>query len=216
VLTVLGGLFGGAAVAFDPDAKVAIAPFPHLLENPSERVRKEESTQMLANTKGRFSAVLMTNNTQVSILALALGVTWGIGTLILLFYNGVVLGAVIFDYVRAGQSVFLMGWLLPHGVVEIPAILIAGQAGLLLGQALIGWNSKESVSQRLRSVTGSLVTLISGAALLLIWAGLVEAFLSQYHEPILPYQIKIVFGLVELLALLMFLTFAGRRGTLLP
>jgi uncharacterized membrane protein SpoIIM required for sporulation len=170
---------------------------------------------MHANTKGRFSAVLMTNNTQVSILALALGVTWGIGTLILLFYNGVVLGAVIFDYLRAGQSVFLMGWLLPHGVVEIPAILIAGQAGLLLGQALIGWNSKESVSQRLRSVTGSLVTLISGAALLLIWAGLVEAFLSQYHEPILPYQIKIVFGLIELLALLMFLTFAG-RGALLP
>jgi uncharacterized membrane protein SpoIIM required for sporulation len=215
MLTVLGGLFGGAAVAFDPDAKAAIAPFPHLLENPSERVREEESTQMHANTKGRFSAVLMTNNTQVSILALALCVTWGIGTLILLFYNGVVLGAVIFDYLRAGQSVFLMGWLLPHGVIEIPAILIAGQAGLLLGQALIGWNSKESVSQRLRSVTGSLVTLISGAALLLIWAGLVEAFLSQYHEPILPYQIKIVFGLIELLALLMFLTFAG-RGALLP
>ena len=217
MLTVLGGLFGGAAVAFDPDAKAAIAPFPHLLENPSERVREEESkpNQMLATTKGRFSALLMTNNTQVSILALALGVTWGIGTLILLFYNGVVLGAVIFDYLRAGQSVFLMGWLLPHGVVEIPAILIAGQAGLLLGQALIGWNSKESVSQRLRSVSGSLVTLISGAALLLIWAGFVEAFLSQYHEPILPYQIKIVFGFIELLALLMFLTFAG-RGKLLP
>jgi uncharacterized membrane protein SpoIIM required for sporulation len=212
LLTLLGGVFGGAAVAFDPDAKAAIAPFGHLLENPSERVREEESkpNPMLANTKGRFSAVLMTNNTQVSILALALGVTWGIGTLILLFYNGVVLGAVIFDYVRAGQSVFLMGWLLPHGVVEIPAILIAGQAGLLLGQALIGWNSKEGINQRLRSVTGSLVTLISGAALLLIWAGLVEAFLSQYHEPTLPYQIKIVFGLIELLALLMFLIFAGR------
>jgi uncharacterized membrane protein SpoIIM required for sporulation len=212
MLTVLGGLFGGAAIVFDPDAKAAIAPFPHLLENPSERVREEETkpNQLLATTKGRFSAALITNNTQVSILALALGVTWGIGTLILLFYNGVVLGAVIFDYLRAGQSVFLMGWLLPHGVVEIPAILIAGQAGLLLGQALIGWNSKESASQRLRSVTGSLVTLICGAALLLIWAGFVEAFLSQYHEPILPYQIKIVFGLIELLALLWFLIFSGR------
>ena len=108
-----------------------------------------------------------------------------------------------------------MGWLLPHGVVEIPAILIAGQAGLLLGRALIGWNSKEGINQRLRSVTGSLVTLISGAALLLIWAGLVEAFLSQYHEPTLPYQIKIIFGLIELVALLMFLIFAG-RGALLP
>jgi uncharacterized membrane protein SpoIIM required for sporulation len=212
-LTILGGLFGGGAVAFDPDAKAAIAPFPHLLENPSQRVKEEESkpNQMLATAKGRFSAALMTNNTQVSILALALGVTWGIGTLILLFYNGVILGAVIFDYVRAGQSVFLMGWLLPHGVVEIPAILIAGQAGLLLGQALVGWNSKESVSQRLRSIAGSLVTLISGAALLLIWAGLVEAFLSQYHEPILPYQFKIAFGLIELVTLLTFLIFAGRE-----
>jgi uncharacterized membrane protein SpoIIM required for sporulation len=213
-LTVLGGLFGGGAVAFDPEAKAAIVPIPHLLENPSERVREEENkpNQMLATARGRFSAALMTNNTQVSILALALGVTWGIGTLILLFYNGVILGAVLFDYVRAGQSVFLMGWLLPHGVVEIPAILIAGQAGLLLGQALIGWNSKESVNQRLRSVAGSLVTLISGAALLLVWAGLVEAFLSQYHEPIVPYQFKIVFGLIELATLLTFLVFAGRDG----
>ena len=207
LLTIFGALFGGAAVAFDPDAKAAIAPFPHLLRSPAERVKEEESSTnpVLASSKGRFSAALITNNTKVSILALALGITWGIGTLLLLFYNGVVLGAVIFDYVRAGQSVFLMGWLLPHGVVEIPAILIAGQAGLLLGQALIGWNSKESINQRLRSVTGSLVTLISGAALLLIWAGIVEAFFSQYHEPILPYQFKIVFGLVELVALLMFL-----------
>jgi uncharacterized membrane protein SpoIIM required for sporulation len=214
LLTIFGALFGGAAVAFDPDAKAAIAPFPHLLQNPAERVKEEESrtNPLLASSKSRFSAALITNNTKVSILALALGVTWGIGTLILLFYNGVVLGAVIFDFVRAGQSVFLMGWLLPHGVIEIPAILIAGQAGLLLGQALIGWNSKENINQRLRSVTASLVTLISGAALLLIWAGIVEAFFSQYHEPILPYQFKIVFGLVELIALLMFLVFAGTRA----
>jgi uncharacterized membrane protein SpoIIM required for sporulation len=213
LLTIFGAFFGGAAVAFDPDAKAAIAPFSHLLQNPAERVKEEEknANPMLATSKSRFSATLITNNTKVSILALALGVTWGIGTLILLFYNGVVLGAVIFDYVRAGQSVFLMGWLLPHGVIEIPAILIAGQAGLLLGQALIGWNSRENLHQRLRTVTGSLVTLISGAALLLVWAGIVEAFFSQYHQPILPYQFKIAVGLVELIALLTFLTFAGRR-----
>jgi len=214
LLTIVGVFFGGAAVIFDPDAKAAIAPFPNLLQNPAERVKEEESktNPMLVTSKSRFSAILITNNTKISILALALGVTWGIGTLILLFYNGVVLGAVIFDYVRAGQSVFLMGWLLPHGVIEIPAILIAGQAGLLLGQALIGWNSKQNLPQRLRSVTGSLVTLISGAALLLIWAGLVEAFFSQYHEPVLPYPFKIAFGLFELAALLTFLVFAGRKA----
>ncbi|MBV8378613.1 MAG: stage II sporulation protein M [Verrucomicrobia bacterium] len=212
LLTIFGALFGGAAVAFDPDAKAAIVPFPHLLQDPSQRVKEEESQTNpgLASSKSRFSAALITNNTRVSILALALGVTWGIGTLILLFYNGVILGAVVFDYVRAGQSVFLMGWLLPHGVIEIPAILIAGQAGLLLGQALIGWNSTETMQQRLRSITGSLVTLISGAALLLIWAGIVEAFFSQYHEPVLPYQFKIVFGLLELVALLTLLV--GKRN----
>jgi uncharacterized membrane protein SpoIIM required for sporulation len=215
LLTIFGALFGGAAVTFDPDAKAAIAPFPHLLQNPAERVKEEESkiNPTLATSKSRFSAMLITNNTKVSILALALGITWGIGTTILLFYNGVVLGAIIIDYVRAGQSVFLMGWLLPHGVVEIPAILIAGQAGLILGQALIGWNSKKNLQERLRSVTGSLVTLISGAALLLIWAGLVEAFFSQYHEPILPYQFKIIFGLSELLALT---TFLSRGSKSLP
>jgi uncharacterized membrane protein SpoIIM required for sporulation len=218
LLTIVGALFGGAAVAYDPDAKAAIAPFPNLLQSPAERVKEEENkiNPTLATSKSRFSATLITNNTKVSILALALGVTWGIGTAILLFYNGVVLGAVILDYVRAGQSVFLMGWLLPHGVIEIPAILIAGQAGLLLGRALIGWNSKENVHQRLRSVTGSLVTLISGAALLLVWAGLVEAFFSQYHEPILPYQFKIIVGLVELLALLTFLSLGKQSVPALP
>jgi len=218
LLTIVGALFGGAAVAYDPDAKAAITPFQNLLQSPAERVKEEENkiNPTLATSKSRFSATLITNNTKVSILALALGVTWGIGTAILLFYNGVVLGAVILDYVRAGQSVFLMGWLLPHGVIEIPAILIAGQAGLLLGRALIGWNSKENVHQRLRSVTGSLVTLISGAALLLVWAGLVEAFFSQYHEPILPYQFKIIVGLVELLALLTFLSLGKQSVPALP
>ena len=43
-----------------------------------------------------------------------------------------ILGAVAVDYVADGQTRFLLGWLLPHGAIEIPAILIAGQAGLVL------------------------------------------------------------------------------------
>ena len=62
----------------------------------------------------------------------------GIGTMLLLFYNGVILGLVAVDYMLAGQTVFLLGWLLPHGVIEIPAVLIAGQGGLVLGRTLIG------------------------------------------------------------------------------
>jgi uncharacterized membrane protein SpoIIM required for sporulation len=118
----------------------------------------------------------------VAILTLALGLTWGIGTLIMLFYNGIILGAVAVDYVMAGQTSFLLGWLLPHGAVEIPAILLAGQAGILLAGALIGWGKPISLRMRLRKISNDLVTLISGVALMLVWAGIIEAFFSQYHE----------------------------------
>jgi uncharacterized membrane protein SpoIIM required for sporulation len=132
--------------------------------------------------------------------------------MIVLFYNGIILGAVSFDYIAAGETKFLAGWLLPHGAVEIPAILIAGQAGLLLAGALIGRASKASITTRLRQVTPDLVTLIGGVGLLLVWAGLVEAFLSQYHEPIIPYGLKIGFGVVELALLTCFLARSGRSS----
>ena len=53
---------------------------------------------------------------------MALGMSYGVGTFTLLFYNGVILGGVFQDYIAAGETKFLLGWLLPHGVIEIPAI----------------------------------------------------------------------------------------------
>jgi uncharacterized membrane protein SpoIIM required for sporulation len=94
----------------------------------------------------------MTHNTKVSILTLAMGITWGIGTLVMLFYNGVILGAVALDYMTAGETQFLLGWLLPHGAIEIPAILLAGQCGLILASALIGWGKAIPLRMRFRSV----------------------------------------------------------------
>ncbi len=210
-LTIAGVVFGATALRFDPGAKDVIVPFQALKESPSERVHREESAapDRLAGQKSTFAAELMTHNTQVALFTMALGLTWGIGTAVSLFYNGIILGAVGFDYIQAGQTRFLMGWLLPHGAVEIPSILLAGQAGLLLAGALIGWGSRETRRQRLRRISGSVVTLCGGAGVLLIWAGCVEAFLSQYHEPVIPYSLKIVFGVTELIALSLFLSRSG-------
>jgi uncharacterized membrane protein SpoIIM required for sporulation len=138
-------------------------------------------------------------------------VTWGIGTAFILFQNGVLLGAVAADYVGAGESAFLVGWLLPHGIVEIPAVLIAAQAGFVLAGALVGRRQARPLADRLRAVSRDLVTLIAGAALLLVWAGIIEAFFSQYHEPTLPYSLKIAFGLAEGAALVAYLSLCGRR-----
>jgi uncharacterized membrane protein SpoIIM required for sporulation len=211
---LVGGAFGGFVIVVDPDVKEVLLPFSHLHGDPSERVAKEEAADddRLAGGKTSFSSYLMTHNTKVSIFTLALGVTWGIGTLIMLFYNGVILGAVALDYVLAGETAFLLGWLLPHGVIEIPAIVLAGQAGLVLAGALIGWGRSISLKERLRNISGDLVTLIMGVAVMLIWAGIVEAFFSQYHEPVIPYEVKIGFGVLEFILLILFLAKSGRRG----
>lgn len=212
-ITLAGFILGGFAISFDLQAKEIIMPFPHLKGSPSERVAKEEtaSKDRLRGTKTYFSAYLMTHNTRVSILTLAMGMTWGVGTILLLFYNGVILGAVALDYIMSGETEFLVGWLLPHGAIEIPAILIAGQAGLILACALIGWGKPIALKTRLREILGDLVTLAFGVALMLIWAGIVEAFLSQYHEPVLPYVVKIAFGVVELIALALLLGVSGKK-----
>jgi uncharacterized membrane protein SpoIIM required for sporulation len=197
----------------DPHAKSMLMPFQGLNQTPAERVSKEESatTDRLKGQKASFSADLMTHNIHVTVLTMASGMTWGLGTLILLFYNGVILGAVAADYIGAGYSAFLVGWLLPHGSVEIPSILLGGQAGLILAGALIGWGDRSTRSERLRSVAFDLFAIIGGAAALLVWAGLVEAFISQYHQPVLPYGLKIGFGVCELAALAAFLKWAGRE-----
>jgi uncharacterized membrane protein SpoIIM required for sporulation len=214
-ITLAGCAFGCLALAIDRDAKQVIMPFDALAGSPVDRVKKEESatSDRLQGNKGRFSAELMTHNTQVAMSTMALGMTWGVGTVVSLFYNGVILGAVSWDYVVAGQTRFLAGWLLPHGTVEIPAILLAGQAGFVLAGALIGWGQRSSRRQRLREISADLVTLIFGAACLLVWAGIVEAFLSQYHQPVIPYDLKIGFGLVQLTLLILFLAKSGaKRG----
>jgi uncharacterized membrane protein SpoIIM required for sporulation len=212
-LTVAGVAFGAAAIAIDPGAKPVLLPFPHLQGKPSERVAWEERHHgdEMSGRKAQFSTTLMTHNIQVSITALAMGMTFGFGTLVLLFYNGVILGAVSADYILDGQGKFLCGWLLPHGVIEIPAILVAGQAAFVLAQALIGHGASVPLAARFRRVVPDVVTLAYGLAVMLVWAGIMEAFFSQYHEPVLPYAVKISIGLAEFGGLCLLLT-AGGRG----
>jgi uncharacterized membrane protein SpoIIM required for sporulation len=214
LVTLVGAGAGGALVRWDADAKSVLLPFSHLLGSPAERVAREEKSAKLTEEmpKTTFSSQLMSNNIRVSILTLVSGFAWGLGPLVLLFYNGAVLGAVIFDYIAAGQSRFLAGWLLPHGSFEIPAILLAGQAGFLLGAQVLRGARDGGMGKRLRAAAPDAVVLVGGVSAMLVWAGIVEAFFSQYHYPVLPYWIKISFGCVELAALTLYLGWAGRRG----
>jgi uncharacterized membrane protein SpoIIM required for sporulation len=182
LLTLLGAAFGAGLVAVDPDHKNDLIPeqFSGHRGDPNDRVAREEvggGDERLGDVHASFASQLMTHNIQVGLAILALGFTFGVGTVVLLFYNGVILGVIAYDYVLAGQTRFLLAWLLPHGVVELPAIFIAGQAGLLIASASLGWRDGRPWSERLRAVRGDLATLAGGMAVMLVWAG---------HRRILP------------------------------
>lgn len=208
-----GGAFGGIACALDGESREVLLPgFLHL--SPSERVEQEleHRGEHMSGHKATFSGWLIAHNIKVSLMTIAFGITAGVGSVILLFTNGVLIGAVAFDYVADGHARFLMGWLLPHGAVEIPALLLAGQAALVLAASLTGIGRQgRTLRQRLRDAGPDITTIIGGLSVMLVWAGVVEAFLSQYHEPVLPLAFKVSFGTAELLAVVLFFVFSGRR-----
>lgn len=214
-ITLAGGALGSGAVAYDPNAKSVLMPFPHLIIDPNERVREEEKEKDQDPVFGKAmgTSFYFRHNTTVAMTTIALGFIWGVGSMLILFSNGVMMGAVTMDYVMAGQGVFLTAWLLPHGAVEIPAILLAGQAGIVLGHALLGrGESRLGARARIRQIGPDLLTFVFGCAIMLAYAGFIEAFLSQYHEPEVPYWFKILLGVLELAVLGVFFGFSGRRG----
>ena len=118
-------LLGAGLMVVAPEKKMMfLGGFGHLKGKPSERVAKEER-EGFDGFEGRssFASMLMTHNTRVALRVMVGGITFGVLTVWFLMTNGVMLGIIIFDYIADGQSVFLTAWLLPHGSVEIPAII---------------------------------------------------------------------------------------------
>lgn len=211
LITVLGSALGGLAVRYDPAAVDVLLPADYL-RNPGERVHEEEEGKgghlHTAQTEAAFSGQLIRHNIEVALLAAALGVTFGIGTALLLFENGVLLGAVAVHYTRQGFGLFMTAWLLPHGVFEIPSILIAGQAGFYLARLLLHRREDRNVRQSMKQW----LVLVAGLAMMLVWAGIMEAFFSQHHEPVLPYGFKVAVAAAELVLLTIYLALIGRTA----
>lgn len=199
------------AVHYDPASVDVLLPADYL-RNPGERVHEEEQGKARhmdsAQIEAAFSGQLIRHNIEVALLAAALGVTFGIGTALLLFENGILLGAVAVHYTQQGFGLFMSAWLLPHGVFEIPSILIAGQAGFYLARLLLHRRENRNLRESMREW----LVLVAGLAMMLVWAGIMEAFFSQHHAPVLPYGFKVAVSGAELVLLTAYLLLIGRRN----
>lgn len=124
-----------------------------------------------------LSATIMTNNIRVAVLAFAGGVTFGLLTIYLLITNGIMLGALAALYWHYGKSYDFWAYIVPHGMIEITAIFIAGGAGLLMGYKLFVPGQFSRISQ-LKHQANRSVQLLLGTIPLFIIAGVIEGFIT--------------------------------------
>jgi uncharacterized membrane protein SpoIIM required for sporulation len=204
---LLGTLFGSIAVLVDPANGERLVPSMFFTESPKERVEKiERGEERISNVEDAllFGASLYTHNIRVSFLAFALGALTIVLGIVLLFYNGVILGAVGTLYALDHVSVFFFAWVGPHGALEIPAIVFGGAAGLLVGRALLMPGSLSRAAS-LRRVLPSVWRIIIGVALTLICAGIIEGSFSQFSAKTIPYALKIAVAVLLFLGLTTYL-----------
>lgn len=143
------------------------------------------------------SSFIMTNNMTVSFLTFAGGITAGLWTLFQLFFNGMLLGVIGVACGMNEMSIKLWSFVAPHGVLELPAIFIAGGAGLRLAQALL---FPGTLARRDSLAVGGneAVRLLVGVIPVLIVAGTIEGFFSPSSVPA-PFKFALAGALLAML-----------------
>jgi uncharacterized membrane protein SpoIIM required for sporulation len=194
-ILMAGAVFGYIASAFDPLlARSLFLPADMPMIQPGQ-----ESGLTSTGELAGFSGMLFTNNTRVCLIVCALGLTWGVGTTLLLWYNGLMMGALAAIFAEAGAWREFCTGILPHGVLEIPAILISGAAGFLLAGALIRARPWPRLEELHRQGMEAL-WLVAGCFPLMAVAALLEASVARapdwYFDSGLKLAVAGVFGLL--------------------
>lgn len=125
-----------------------------------------------------FATFLFTNNAKIGLLSFSLGFALGIPVILLLAYNGAILGAFAALYASRGLSFELWGWLLIHGGTELLAVILCGGAGLVLGGAL-AFPGRHSRLANLALGGRSAAVIAIGAVAMFLIAGVLEGFGRQ-------------------------------------
>jgi uncharacterized membrane protein SpoIIM required for sporulation len=169
--------------------------------------RREMWTHSILSVKPLASSAILTNNLSVAFSAFAMGALAGLGTLYIMVFNGVMIGVIGTTCHRAGMSIPLWSFVAPHGALELPAIFIAGGAGLLLARGIIAPGILSRRDALAESGAAS-IRLLLGVFPLLIVAGLIEGFVSP--TPLDP-AAKFVIGAAMFVLLTLYVTVHAQR-----
>lgn len=139
-----------------------------------------------------FGSTLFSHNTRVGILAFATGVLGGVPTLLLQFYNGIMLGSISAIFLHGDHALLYAAWILPHGVPELTAITLCTAGGLLLGQAVAA-PGRHTRGEALREAGPTALALALASLPLFLAAAAIESFIRESTLDT-PARLTIAFG----------------------
>lgn len=157
---------GRAGALLPSTSQVAGRPRPH-----------GSDVSLSAGERTSFAAGIFTNNIRVTFAAVAGGITFGLLTAGVLIFNGVLIGVVAGVGSAAGNGSVLVELIVPHGVLELSCIVVAGAAGLRMGWALVD-PGRRPRGQALAAEARAAIEIALGTAVWLVVAGLTEGLVT--------------------------------------
>jgi len=201
LLFSIGGIGSFLAVMNDPLHLYSVLP---------TQIAKYVDPAQLGNNdvvdSAAISAQIMTNNIQVAILAFVGGITLGAFTLYLLINNGIIIGALAALFWQSGKFYDFWAYIVPHGMIELTAIFIAGGSGLLMGYRILVPGPYSRAFQVKRQAVRS-VQLLLGTIPLFIVAGIIEGYITPAH---ISLEAKYAFSLLTVAGLILYVWIGGR------
>ncbi len=209
LVMVLPGLVGGVWSYFDDEAIYSVLDGSQVRH--MERIYDPEAGKIgrerEADTDLYMFGFYIMNNISVAFRCFAGGLLLGVGTLFVLFFNGMFMGSIAGHLTRLDYVDTFYPFVIGHGSFELTAIVFSGAAGLRLGYSIIS-PGQSSRLDSLRDAGRDVVPMLYGIVLMLIIAAFVEAFWSSSSS--LPIAVKYSVGAI-LWGVVLLYSFSGRR-----
>jgi uncharacterized membrane protein SpoIIM required for sporulation len=186
-LLFAGALVGLTTLLVQPDLAPLFVPEPVQRFVGAHRLW----TDALQLPPSELATTIISNNLQATVGAFALGIFAGVGTILMLLYNGVTIGALVAHCFNGGVGPGILVFMSSHGYVELSIVSICGGAGLIIGHALVVPGERPR-AEVLRERAARAVQLVVGCAPFLAGIGIVEGFISPGQ--FFPWPVKIALG----------------------
>lgn len=182
VLMVGAAAGGWAATLLDPVLARMLVPAQFRDISPSDLANTRRANADGAALYPVLGSYIGVNNVQVAVMAFAGGMTFGALTVYAMIQNGLMVGVLAALFAQAGAGVGFWALIVPHGSLELPAIVIAGGAGLRMAAALL-FPGDVSRAAALRGAAPVAARILLGTLPLFALAAAIEGFFTPSAAP---------------------------------